>query len=114
MWKELLDNTEAVLFDLDGTVVDSMWIWKDIDIDDGLLEVALVRPPKNIMEASEGFTSLVSGTPSDLILRFKTDRLLIESEQKIKWTIDGEESGSFGVNEIECLHKAVNIMLNDK
>ena len=88
--------------------------WKDIDIDDGLLEVALVRPPKNIMEASEGFTSLVSGTPSDLILRFKTDRLLIESEQKIKWTIDGEESGSFGVNEIECLHKAVNIMLNDK
>lgn len=33
MWKELLDNTEAVLFDLDGTVVDSMWIWKDIDIE---------------------------------------------------------------------------------
>ncbi|MCR5673312.1 MAG: HAD family phosphatase [Lachnospiraceae bacterium] len=33
MWKELLAKTDAVLFDLDGTVVDSMWIWKQIDID---------------------------------------------------------------------------------
>ena len=33
MWKELLSKTDAVLFDLDGTVVDSMWIWKQIDID---------------------------------------------------------------------------------
>ena len=31
MWKEILENTDAVLFDLDGTVVDSMGIWKDID-----------------------------------------------------------------------------------
>lgn len=33
MWKEILDTKEAVIFDLDGTVVDSMWIWKQIDID---------------------------------------------------------------------------------
>ena len=33
MWKELFSKTDAVLFDLDGTVVDSMWIWKQIDID---------------------------------------------------------------------------------
>ncbi len=31
--EEILDNTEAVLFDLDGTLVDSMWIWKSIDVD---------------------------------------------------------------------------------
>lgn len=33
MWKEILGSKKAVLFDLDGTVVDSMWIWKQIDID---------------------------------------------------------------------------------
>ncbi len=33
MWKEILDTKEAVIFDLDGTVVDSMWIWKQIDTD---------------------------------------------------------------------------------
>ena len=27
----MLEKTEAVLFDLDGSLVDSMWIWGDID-----------------------------------------------------------------------------------
>lgn len=29
----MLKTIEAVLFDLDGTLVDSMWMWKQIDID---------------------------------------------------------------------------------
>ncbi len=29
----MLENIQAVLFDLDGSLVDSMWIWKQIDID---------------------------------------------------------------------------------
>lgn len=28
----MLKNIKAVLFDLDGTLVDSMWMWKEIDI----------------------------------------------------------------------------------
>lgn len=31
--KQLKKPVEAVIFDLDGTLVDSMWIWKDIDIE---------------------------------------------------------------------------------
>ena len=29
----MFKNIEAVIFDLDGTLVDSMWMWKQIDID---------------------------------------------------------------------------------
>lgn len=28
----MLENTGAVIFDLDGSLVDSMWMWRDIDI----------------------------------------------------------------------------------
>ncbi len=31
--EDILAETQAVLFDLDGTLVDSMWIWKSIDIE---------------------------------------------------------------------------------
>ena len=32
-YNRLVENKKAVLFDLDGTLVDSMWVWRSIDID---------------------------------------------------------------------------------
>lgn len=30
---DMLDNIQAIIFDLDGTLVDSMWLWHDIDVE---------------------------------------------------------------------------------
>lgn len=48
----MLDNYKAVLFDLDGTLVDSMWIWEQIDID--FLEERGHTLPADLQKAIEG------------------------------------------------------------
>lgn len=41
---DILKDIKAVIFDLDGTLVDSMWMWKDIDIE-FLMKFGLDLPP---------------------------------------------------------------------
>ena len=48
----MLKNIEAVIFDIDGTLIDSMWVWKRID--DLFLEKYHLEEPKGFHEGMEG------------------------------------------------------------
>ncbi len=48
----MLKNIKAVIFDLDGTLVDSMWIWKEIDIE--YLAKRGHSLPEDLQKAIEG------------------------------------------------------------
>lgn len=47
----MLKNIKAVLFDLDGTLVDSMWIWKSVD-EEYFEKKGLVFPQMRLIHSS--------------------------------------------------------------
>ena len=85
---------------------------KNVDMDDGLFEVTLIRMPKNPMELQEILRALLMREDnSDLIYSFKSKKIKIESEEPVPWTLDGEYGGNPTIVEIENKHKALNIYL---
>ena len=53
-YNDLLKNKKAVLFDLDGTLVDSMWVWRDIDVD--FLSAIGQTLPDDLQKCIEGMS----------------------------------------------------------
>ena len=52
MAHEMLNDIKAVIFDLDGSLVDSMWMWRDIDIE--YLGKFGIPLPENLPREIEG------------------------------------------------------------
>ena len=48
----MLNNIDAIIFDIDGTLIDSMWIWTDID--DIFLAKYNLKEPPNFHAGMEG------------------------------------------------------------
>ena len=70
-------------------------------LDDGEFEVTLIRRPANLKELQDLAMALVSGKmEAPCMYTFKTDRLSIETAQRVKWTLDGEFGGSHDKVEI--------------
>lgn len=85
---------------------------KHVDMDDGLFEVTLITKPKNPLELQEILTALVlQEDNTDMIYSFKTRKIILESEEEVAWTLDGEFGGSVTYVEIENEHKALNLYL---
>ncbi len=50
----MLENVQSVIFDLDGTLVDSMWLWHDIDVE--FLEKRGLTLPETYQHDIEGMS----------------------------------------------------------
>lgn len=86
---------------------------KDVQMDDGLFEVTLIKRPKNPVELNEIIACLLMAEDwTNMIDSFKTDRILIESNQEIAWTRDGEYGGEHSYVCIEAKKRAMDLVLN--
>lgn len=72
----MLTNIDAVLFDLDGSLVDSMWLWKDIDV--AYLGRFGISVPEGLQEEIEGMSF------SETAVYFKERFQLPSSIEEIK------------------------------
>ncbi len=88
----------------------------NVDMNDGLLEVTLVRTPTNpvdmhniIAELTNSDTQLGSHTMVD---KFKGRRIAIEAPDNIAWTLDGEYGDTVRNVLITDCNKVLNLFLN--
>lgn len=85
---------------------------KVADLQDGLFEVLLIRLPNNPLDLQVIITALLKQEINERwMCFFKTDALRIESDDELKWTLDGEEGGIHHDVYIENKNKAITFLV---
>lgn len=87
----------------------------EVIFDDGVFEVTFIRRPKNAMEIQEILAALANKElDSRYMYSFRTKKLVIESEEMVPWTLDGEFGGEHRQVVIENNRQAVEIVVKDQ
>ena len=90
----------------------SNMVGKNIVFDDGLLEVTLIKTPKNPIALQEIIAALlIEQVDTKHMYTFKTKKITFDSVEEIPWTLDGEFGGEQDYVEIENVQKAMEIMV---
>lgn len=68
---------------------------KNVALNDGELEVTLIRKPTNLIEMNQLVSAMVDRDMSnDFIYSFKTSKLQVTATEEVAWTLDGEFGGN--------------------
>jgi HAD superfamily hydrolase (TIGR01509 family) len=81
----MLDDVKAIIFDVDGTLVDSMWIWKQVDID--FLKRRKTELPIDLQKDIEGLS--YTSTAEYFKERFKLPETV--EEIKEEWRVMADD-----------------------
>ena len=88
---------------------------KNVALDDGLFEVTLIRKPTNPLDINNIIRALVDKrVKSEYIYTFTTEKLKVESEDPVAWTLDGEFGGEHRSVMIESWHQALEIRVPEE
>ena len=86
----------------------------DVDLNDGLLEILLIKLPKNPIELSQLMTAVNTQTfKASTIMVFQTSEVHIHLDQDYPWTLDGEKAYGGTDVEIRCIKDAYRLITPD-
>ncbi|MCD7890988.1 MAG: YegS/Rv2252/BmrU family lipid kinase [Ruminococcus sp.] len=88
----------------------------DFLLDDGQLEVTLIKKPSNVVQLQKivrSFLNIKKEIDKDYIKFFHTDKITFTSlsDEPIAWTLDGEYGGNDEVNRVTVKNKAVSFII---
>ncbi len=88
----------------------------NVDLQDGLFEVVLCHRPRSLRDFSQLVNNLFLAANKDwnneMVTKFKTRKIKIESDAEVQWVIDGENAGRHKLVNIENEHHAIDIMVD--
>ena len=88
---------------------------KNVLLDDGVFEVTLIKNPKNPVELSNIMLSLLNrDIHTDTMYCFRAERIELESEEPVAWTLDGENGGRHTRVEIQNVRRGIQIRVKRK
>lgn len=90
-------------------------IGKNVVFDDGVFEMTFIMRPKNPMELQEILAALlIEQIDTKYMYSFRSSRVVIESEEPVPWTLDGEFGGEHTRMEITNHRRAVEIRMPEE
>ena len=90
-------------------------VGKNVIFDDGVFEMTFITRPKNPMELQEIVAALlIEQIDTKYMYSFRSSRVVIESEEPVPWTLDGEFGGEHTRVEITNNQRAVEIRMPEK
>ena len=111
-----LENNYLYGMVTNATSVAKLLSLSDVEWDDGLFEVTLIRKPTDLVQFHQLILSLANfqlGAERQYFDYFRASHVTITNldEEEVAWTIDGEYGGNQRVNEISNCQKALNIFV---
>lgn len=84
----------------------------DVDMNDGLMEVLLVKMPRDLIALNNIAVNMLSGSfHSDQIDAFSAKDVQFEIDESVHWTLDGEYEKGSSVCEIHTIESAISLII---
>lgn len=85
---------------------------KNVELNDGLFEVTLIKRPRNAVELNQIMAALIGANfDTELMSSFKAADIIFETQEAIPWTLDGEFGGEHRRVKVHNEHHAIQFLV---